>query len=152
MTAMNKEINSNLSFTIDSFFALLNLVIDKQGPKMMFLRTYIEALIFELLIKRLYLLDNSAQANTHHRIDEIFEKLNNETQTYIKEKFDNRVERVKKLEEAVNDNLCIPKLECVLKHNQHIVTNFKYDSKLKNGNTIDLPFLNDIHGHIKERS
>lgn len=149
------RINEKLSFAIDSFFTMLDSGKVKNPhdmPKLIFAQIYIQAFILELMIKKAYLLDNSEQAPSHHRIDQIYDELNDSTKSEIRSKFESNVKRVKKMEKVVGESLYIPDFDEVLQNNSDIVTNFKYEARLSNGSIVDLDFLKVLNKYIREKA
>ena len=131
-------------FNLNSFLVALGKL--KGGPEeqiqLIVPRIFLEALAFELIVKIFYELDTDNEAPKHHHVDEIFNKLDLNSQKKIREKFDEKVlGQYKMMAGQICEVIDEPKFEKLLKNNLDIVVSFKYTPLLPDGSISNLLFV-----------
>lgn len=115
-------------------------------------KIFTEAISFELIIKLFYLLDKNEFHGKTHNIKNLFDKLNSESKKLIEKKFNETVvKKAKDFENKIGEKIYIPELHETLSHNQILVMDFKYDSKLKNGSIVNTAFIESLLKEVESR-
>ena len=143
-------------FSLKSFLCVLKLIEKKVEPQEIIQyvssKICIKAICFELILKIFYLLDKNQGHPTNHNIKDIFNNLNDETKKLIEQEFNNKIiEPTKEIAKKHGKALYVPDFQETLLHNEKIVTNFKYDSTLKNGSIVNTAFIESLCAKIESR-
>lgn len=144
-------------FNLKSLFLVLELIDTKikevkpqNIPQYLPAKFYLESFAFELIIKIFYELDSRKEAPKTHNIEELFCKLNGENREFIKNTFDDDInKKFRKL--SKNLDVSEPNFEEVLKNNSEMVMNFKYTPILPNASIVSVSFLLVLYKKIGDR-
>ena len=143
-------------FLIGSFLHSINLP-GSDDPKLLLKQRvtnhFLEAMVLELLIKMLFEMDQRQDAPYTHQLPKIYEKLNKATQAVIEESYDKVRHRTQKMfSRSQIPDVIIHPLDTILKENEKLVKNFKYDAQATGSNPVfDNRFYKEILSYIDHR-
>ncbi len=105
---------------------------------------FLSAIIFELLIKIFYELENEQPCKKTHDLKEIYNELASKDKEFIKSRYEilSKNNELKEIEKKARIVYC--NLDEAIDINENIVVHFKYDSKINKKNSV---FNNLVRGH-----
>jgi HEPN domain-containing protein len=112
---------------------------------------FLQAVVLELLVKILFELDTKKQAPFTHNLPKVYKELDSTTRKKIEDSYGLARERKRQLFANIPDVTFGP-LSDVLRNNETIVKNFKYDAMgVESNSAFDAEFYNEISSYIDQR-
>ena len=114
---------------------------------------FLQAVIFELMVKTLYELDVKAEAPFTHDLTKLFGGLNSDTQNELINRFNEARERQKKQFDKMGIvDVAFHALEDILSNNEKTIKNFKYDAiGVRSNTSADGTFYHDMFTYMDNR-
>lgn len=101
---------------------------------------FLNAVVFELIVKIFYEIDNNKECPRHHNLKNIYKELSGESQKFVKDKYEELKKETENFLRVKNDDssleLSYADFQKVLKTNGEIVMHRKYDMKLDSNNAV----------------
>jgi len=144
-----KKLVSSKLFLMESFIFTIHALKEKELPDVALKKGvtayYLGSVILELIVKILFELDHKKTAPFHHNIFKIYAQLEKNTKNDIEQIYNNSIMRRKEAFKNIDTEVKFPKLCEVLKVNEKMIKNFKYDGIGHSlNNAADGQFYNEI--------